>query len=124
MPQNPYERFFQQMGWAGGQQPIESPAPAPEYEVPQPPTTRQEAMQPMKNYELLTRPERQIFERFLPGVRGSWAGSAMQWAANNPIAGKILPWLDVMAEGVERTSGLLNQMEYLPVEMQLRARHQ
>ena len=99
MPQNPWDKFHELMGGKDADQQFEPPAPAPEYNVPQPPATRQEAIQPMKNYGLLTQRERYLFERVLPGVRGGWAGSAMNWVANREHN-----WRARSASGVGRVS--------------------
>lgn len=61
------------------------------------------------NYEKLTRAERWVMDK-LPGFAESGVGKALAWFGNTPV-GKALGFLDIAAEGVERTVGFVSQWE-------------
>ena len=92
--------------------------PRPEFAVPRPPQTRDEQINNMPNADKLTQTERKIYDA-LPGIS--------TWMENNRImgrtvseqldkfngswAGRALNMLDVFAEGLERSVGLVGQMD-------------
>lgn len=75
-----------------------------------PPMDQEQTVQAMPNYNKLTPAERWIYGK-LPGFSESTVGKALERFSGS-WAGKALGVLDVAAEGLERSVGVLSQIEY------------
>lgn len=73
------------------------------------PTTVQQSVEQMKNADKLTPLEKGVYN-VLPGFSQSSVGKALEWFSTTPV-GKTLNVLDVLAEGNERATGLIWQLQ-------------
>ena len=85
---------------------LREPPPAQPRETPA--LNPEERMMTMANWEQLSPFERQLFGQWLPGFAESSVGKALQRFGGTWM-GKTLQYLDLPAEGVERTLGLARQ---------------
>lgn len=77
-------------------------------QFPAPPQSIEQSVNAMPNAEKLTPSEHWIYGK-LPGFSQGNIGQALEWFGNTGF-GKALSKLDVLAEGAERFSGLVQQM--------------
>jgi hypothetical protein len=75
-----------------------------------PPVTQMGTLQEMKNYEQLTPTERWMWGSVMPGIAETRGVKAVQgYIERHPTAAKLLDYVDIPAEGVERTIGFARQ---------------
>ncbi len=79
----------------------------PSATYPDKPNNKLDQVNAMPNSEKLSPLEKWTYQQ-LPGFSQSSVGKALEWFGKSP-AGKVLGYLDVAAEGLERTLGLLAQ---------------
>jgi hypothetical protein len=114
MPLDPTQ--LQQLAQGYVQKKKEQVVPAPDFAIPKPKSIDQE-INAMPNADKLTLNEKKIYGA-LPGIttwmentriRGTTVSEQLD-KFNNSWPGKALNFLDIFAEGFERTSGLVEQM--------------
>src|SRR3990172_2103766 len=116
MPQAPNLQRIQQLAQAYAQRRQEAVRPAPSFGIPKAKTIDEE-INAMPNANKLTQNEKRIYGA-LPGITTWMENSRIMGKTvseqldkfNNGWLGKALNFLDVGAEGLERTAGLFSQM--------------